>query len=880
MRYALRLFAKTPGFTAVAVLTLALGIGANTAVFSVVDALLLRSLPMRQPDRLLVMTSSSQKRGLSGLPLSLTLFQMLQSGGKSYSAVGAYAFDGFTYTGVGEPAQLAAARVSANFFDVLGVNLARGRPFSPAEGEIGGPLAAILSDSLWRNRLASDPAIIGKPIQLSGNVYTVIGVLPPEFRFLAVDVWVSRLADYQPLRAEQVQHGAGFLTGVGRLKDGVTESAAAAEAAVIGHSYAASHPGFADAEPGMRVDVQELAENTVSGIRTTLLVLMAAVGCVLIIACTNVASLTLARATGRAKEMALRAALGAGRGTLLRQLLAESALLAAAGAVTGVLLAQLCLDLAAKALARYAAGFGDVSIDARVLIFTLAVTAVTAVGFGLMPAWRISRPDLNNVLRESNRGNTGGVPRQRARNLLIVAQAAISVVLLIGAGLLIQSFRRLAAVDPGFHPDHAITMNVNLPSEKYADDAARSQFARTVLSRIGALPGVQSASGGSSLPLIAFQVMSMVLPQGQPFVPIERRPLANWITITPGYFQSLGIPLLAGRDFTAADDGASKAVVIINQELAHRYWPNENPIGKHIVFTRREIGFEVVGVTGDVKTTTLNAATRATVYTNYAQYSRPTIWFTVRTAGDPNGVAKAAEAQIFAVDHSQPVTAVQTLDEFVATTLSQSRQIAYLVGGFAVVALALAMIGLYGVMSYSVAQRTTEIGVRQAVGASRMDILRMVLKQGLALEFGRGGDWSRRRRVRHPTPHEPTLRGHANRPLGLWRHRGSFCGDRRDRQFDPRMARDSGRSGRSPALKNSVVQIGEPDHAIGAAPGWIETHVHLAAPSRSLRCRSSARQSIPREQGGQSARDPGAQFTPGQSAQILVRLHLDGTREF
>ena len=318
---------------------------------------------------------------------------------------------------------------------------------------------------------------------------------------------------------------------------------------------------------------------------------------------------------------------------------------------------------------------------------------------------------------------------------MVVAQAAVSMVLLIGAALLLESFRQVAAIQPGFNPEHAVTMNVNLPLDKYPTDAAKVQFVHAVLDRQAALPGVQSLSAASTLPLVQFQVLSMFLAQGQPDIPVAQRPLAEMVSISPSYFQSLGVPLLAGRDFSGGDDAHSARVCIVSQNLARRYWPNENPVGKHVIFTRREVDYEVIGVAGDVKNTNLAGASRPTIYLDFAQFGSPIIWFTLRTAGDVNAIAKSAEAQIFAVDHSQPVTALQPLSQIVATSMAQRKQVAFLIGGFAVLALVLAMIGLYGVLSYSVAQRTTEIGVRQAIGANRGEIMRMVLAQGLGLSL-------------------------------------------------------------------------------------------------------------------------------------------------
>lgn len=727
---------KSPGFTAVAVLTLALGIGANTAIFSVVNALLLRSLPLPQPDRLFFISGSNPFRGGSGGPFSLIAYEGLRDHAGSFTGITAFTPEGLTLTGMGDPEQLSGALVSPNFLDVLQVRPAVGRGFQKDEGDAGANPVVVISQRLWRRRFASDPRIIGRSITLSQEVHTVIGVMPPEFPFpfTDVDLWTTRLMSYSGLQPEQIRNGAGYLTAIGRLRPGVTAGQAEAEVAVLNRQYRHEHPGNPDADPQGRLDVVPLQESLVTDIRPVLLILIGAVGIVLLIACANVAGLMLARATARTREIVVRAALGAGRGSLIRHLLAESMLLAAAGGVLGVLFALWGVSLLVRASDGTLPAFQPVRVDLPVLGFTLVVSLLTGVLFGLVPAVQVSQPDLNGVLRDGAWGTTSGAGRHRLRSFVVAGQMALSVVLLIGASLLVQSFRRLHSVNPGFEPLHAMTMRVSLPPAAYPDDARRSKLMREVTGRLRTLPGVTSAAASLGLPL-APGVIAPFLAEGQPAVPVGQRPLAAWNAVSPGYFKTLEIPLIRGRDFSDFDDTGAPRRVIISQSLARRFWPNDDPIGKHIAYARRQIVAEIVGVAGDVKSQALESAAGMVFYTPYPQFAWPGMSLTFRTTGDPRALLNAARAQVYAVDKDLPVINPQTLDEMVDHVLSQRRQLMYLVTGFAAVAMLLAAVGLYGVLAYSVAQRTTEIGIRQAVGARRADVLRLVLVQGLQLSL-------------------------------------------------------------------------------------------------------------------------------------------------
>jgi len=732
--YAFRILRRSPGFGAITVVTLALGIGANTAIFSVINALLLQPLPLHEPERLLFITSANPQRGGSGIPFSLPAYEILRDGTRVFSAIAAFAGEGLTLTRSGEPEQLTGAVVSPNFFQTIEAQPAWGRAFQPDEGNSGAKPVALISDGLWRRRFGGSPAILGKTIVLEQIPTTIIGVMPAGFAlpYAGTDIWVTRLMNFSGLAPELIQHGAGYLAAVGRLKPGATAAQAVADMAALSQAYRQAHPGNADADPQAHLEAVPLRENLVSDIRPTLVVLMAAVGLVLVVACGNVASLFLARATGRAREMAVRASLGGSRLILVRQILIESLVLSCAGGVSGVLVARWGLKLVVHWAGADGPGAAPVHIDWATLAFTLAVSLAAGIAFGMAPAARISRPDLSSILKDHSRGTTSGGRREWTRSLLVVAQVALSMVLLIGAGLLAESFARLQTSQLGFDPSHGLTMRVSLPEAKYSTDLRRSLFVGEVIRRVEQLPGVQHATVALMLPLHT-ALVAPFLADNQPEIQIARRPLAVWNAIMPGYFATLGIPLKSGRDFSPSDDDQSSRKVIVSESLARRYWPDVNPVGRHLRYARRQIDAEIVGVAADVKTRGLEADNALVFYTPYPQFSWPNLCIIVRSAGDPGRLLNAVRTQVNQVDADLPVIEPRTLDNLVDSFFTQRRQTLFLVGGFAGITLALAMLGLYGVMSYSVAQRTAEIGIRQAIGARHLDIFRMILGQTLRL---------------------------------------------------------------------------------------------------------------------------------------------------
>ena len=730
MRYALRSLLKAPGFSLIAVAIIAIGIGANTAVFSVVDAALLRPLPFRDAGRLFMLSRMNAKRGIADGPFSYPAYEELASRERLLGGVAAFAYDRFNATGGDRPEQLSGARVSWRFFDVLGIDLAAGRAFAAPDDMRGGPTVAIISRRLWTRNVAANPHAIGAALTLNGVPYTIVGALgvdlPPPFD--DVDIWTTRVDEMSGFTPAQINGGLGYLTAVARLAPGTSVEPVQAELDTIAHGYVRANPANTDADPDASLRLVPIRDRTVGSARSPLLLLMGAVGLVLLVACANVSNLLLVRATARSHEAAVRAALGAGRWDLVRWLSSESILLAAAGGIAGVLLAFWAVDLAASAL-RGLPRASDVAVNGRVLLFSCAVSAIAAVVFGAVPSSFVTRQSPAGALRSGGRGAT--TSHRGPRRLFVVLQVALSLVLLVGAGLLLQSLTRLTHVAVGFNPSGLLTLRVSLPTSTYRDPAALRTFIARAVDKLETTPGVAAAAASMALPPTV-TTMAPYQSGDRPMAGIGERPVGQWSAVTPGYFRTLGIPLIAGRAVSERDTEETPLVVVISRELARRVWPNESAIGRKLLVGRFPGFAEVVGVVGDVKNNGLVRDSVVAMYTPYRQRPWPAMQFAVRAAaGDPLALVSSVGAAFRDVDRDLPITRVETMDAALSDSIATERLITSLVGGFAGVSLMMAAAGLYGVIAYTVARRTQEIGVRMALGADPRAVVRLVAAEGL-----------------------------------------------------------------------------------------------------------------------------------------------------
>lgn len=743
LRFSVRMLVKNPGFTAVAMITLALGIGANTAIFSIVNGVLLRPLPYDDPDGLIMVWGDSVKTNLHEYPISIPDLTDLQNENHVADQMASYAYQDFNLTGSGDPEQIKGTYVSANFFSVLGVRPARGRTFLPEDGRPGAERVVVLSYGLWTRRFGGDQTLVGKTITLNGGSFTVIGVAPARFQSpnKGDELWATlsfdggdRLRLPPTAGPDAVTNRSNrFLFVFARLKHGVTVKQARADLLIIASNLEREYP---NTNGGSSVNVVPLRDKIVGRMQAALMVLLAAVGFVALIACANVANLLLARATARQKEIAIRAALGATRRRLVAQLLIESLLLGVLGGVLGLALAfggiKLLLALNPSNIPR----IEEIRIDVIVLAFTLALSVLTGLLFGLVPAIQGSKSDLNDVIREGSRGSTAGARQNRARSLLVIAEVALAELLLIGAGLMIKSFWSLEKVPVGFNPDGALTMQLSLPSSHYSEPKQFREFCEQVVERVETLPGVEAAGASTTLPLTDSKITFRFTVEGRVPATPEERLRADFKAVTPGYFRAMGIRLRDGRYFTNHDREDSPPVVIIGRTLASRYWPGQNPLGKRMTIPSAGGGArEVIGVVDDVKQSSLDEVTEPEMYVPFLQKPFSFFALAVRAKLDPASLTSAVRSQIAAIDKNQPIYDVIPLDQIVSNSLSQAKINTLLLFVFAALALLLASVGIYGVMNYTVTQRTHEIGIRMALGANAGNMIRLIVGKAGLLAF-------------------------------------------------------------------------------------------------------------------------------------------------
>ncbi len=732
--YALRTMRKKPVFAATAVLTLALAIGGNTAMFTVIRAVLLKPLPYPDSDRLVRISGGATP----------SRFAEMKASAHSFTGIGAFTGEESpTLSSGGEPEVLKSVRVSAGFLGILGVDPLMGRAFRAEEDSPGGAPVAMISAALWQRRFAGDPQILGKTATLGGTPYTIIGVLPPHFSFpySDLDVWMTAPSEW-PLMPPKSRALSPFLTLFGRLKPGVSLEQANAEAKVIHRQYAIAHPTMLDAKPKRPEKVLAMRDDLVADVRSMLWMLVGSVGFVLLIACANVASLLLARATSRSREIAVRSALGAARIRLIGQLISESVVLSLSGGILGVLLAAWSLRVIPGITAFELPRAGEIHLDWMVLGFAAALSIATGVLFGLAPSLGASRPDLIRVLRASGEAANQGAPRGifaglNVRGLLLVGQVALSIVLLIGTALLIESVSRLRGVAVGFNPANVLTASVSLSPSHYDTNRKKALFFQELVQRVGSSPGIRSAAAALFLPMMGY-AGTPVQDAAKPLLKLNERLLATISVITPGYFRTLDIPLQRGRDFTERDKEDAQRVAIIDEALARRFWPayprGLDPIGQHIwVGGVSPSPAEIVGIAADIHQNLENTAWPETVYVSFAQNPQAFAVLAVRTQANPLGFTGAVREQVRVLDRNQSISGVKTMEELVDEQVGQRRLLTILLGSFATVALLLVLIGIYGIIAYSVAQRTQEMGIRRALGAQQSDILQLVIGESLRL---------------------------------------------------------------------------------------------------------------------------------------------------